>query len=965
MSENRIVLTATDQDIYGAKWFDDLRANVFSCDTINELTPDHGVIVDGILIRAGASGGADYAEFSAQGAGTDNITLVLSPNGAGAVTTVLPGSTWSDGVDTFLGGDPRGEYAVDLQRWRTVATAVAAGFCSVIAGGQNNLIDPTGAFSFIGAGSNVQIIASLTDDAEYSFALAAQGTRVWGPRSGALAATGGNTYGEGNLLLAGTNNKCGIEPDDPDWTFSSTPSPATNCMIMSGEDNAIAFGANHSTVIGGTGHTLMGVGCTIIGGTGATIAPGEAPVTNTANSFIGAGEANTLTTAANGAIAAGFENAISVADNVFIGAGNNNFVSITASACVGGSGNFIASAGGATTGHFIGAGRANRCNADVSAVVAGEDNIIDDTNVPISPADSSEKSFIGGGMSNEILASKYSVVLAGNTNVVLPNPTTSARSDYGAIAAGLNNTVVAPHAAILAGSGNYANGQYAAILHGTDNVIGLNTAPHTLAGDYTLIGGGADNIVTGSFAAVIMGNACEAAADYTLAAGRRARALHDGCVVLADSTDADLDTTLADTFVARFAGGYSFAGGPVTVDTLAATTLNVTTLDVTTITTGALTVTGTLIRMNGTPQPRITFDPAPVAARSVGRATAADQFFTGTANNDLCVQSNQTTLRLGTSNMDVASINVLSTRVVQMRAQCSMVGTNVTTNFTTPTRLYFGTDVLNRKIVLNSTADNENQFSGLGWNALTLRVQLQGTTTNLDVYSATGAGASTLRTRTTGTGNFLVYGQNLQVGADAATTVPRLSIGSTPHFELGLATSNGSFFTNAVTNDICFRSAGAGTRLLFGNQGTGPAVFQMTDTGIQFNAAGTQNGTLELYKEQTLRVTYTFFGTAVAASPFYCVRVNNLVILGWPRIQTNSSGAPPNQVTMSRRINAVFRPSEAVAVPVILGINSANPNTPGMITVTTGGSINISPIGATASATTAQLLPRGAVSYYV
>lgn len=60
-----------------------------------------------------------------------NTSIVLKPNGTGAIIASVP-----DG--TAAGGNARGHYAVDLQTTRTAATNVASGINSTIAGGATN-----------------------------------------------------------------------------------------------------------------------------------------------------------------------------------------------------------------------------------------------------------------------------------------------------------------------------------------------------------------------------------------------------------------------------------------------------------------------------------------------------------------------------------------------------------------------------------------------------------------------------------------------------------------------------------------------------------------------------------------------------------------------------------------------------------------------------------------------------------
>jgi hypothetical protein len=68
------------------------------------------------------------------------------------------------------------------------------------------------------------------------------------------------------------------------------------------------------------------------------------------------------------------------------------------------------------------------------------------------------------------------------------------------------------------------------------------------------VGGGAGNKATGKHAAIPGGMGNLASGDYALAAGRRAKAQHEGALVFADSTDADFVSTARNQFLIRAAG---------------------------------------------------------------------------------------------------------------------------------------------------------------------------------------------------------------------------------------------------------------------------------------------------------------------------------------------------------------------------------------------------------------------------
>ena len=87
------------------------------------------------------------------------------------------------------------------------------------------------------------------------------------------------------------------------------------------------------------------------------------------------------------------------------------------------------------------------------------------------------------------------------------------------------------------GYGNSALGDYAVVSGGFGNIAGYGTAG---GGDYSAVPGGRDNL---------------AYADYSFAAGRRAKAYAQGAFVWADSTDADYSTYAADSFNVRATNG--------------------------------------------------------------------------------------------------------------------------------------------------------------------------------------------------------------------------------------------------------------------------------------------------------------------------------------------------------------------------------------------------------------------------
>ena len=108
---------------------------------------------------------------------------------------------------------------------------------------------------------------------------------------------------------------------------------------------------------------------------------------------------------------------------------------------------------------------------------------------------------------------------------------------------------------------NVANGDSSAIGGGSQNTT--NGTSSTIAGGYgntasgvgSAIGGGGSNNVDGDYGTVPGGSENEANGDYSFAAGRRAKAQHDGAFVWSDHTDEDFASSSPDQFLIRAGGG--------------------------------------------------------------------------------------------------------------------------------------------------------------------------------------------------------------------------------------------------------------------------------------------------------------------------------------------------------------------------------------------------------------------------
>lgn len=101
-----------------------------------------------------------------------------------------------------------------------------------------------------------------------------------------------------------------------------------------------------------------------------------------------------------------------------------------------------------------------------------------------------------------------------------------------------------------------ASGDYSVVSGGINNK-GSNS--------YAVVSGGHTNTASGFYSVVPGGSANVASGSFSYAAGRRAIATQDGAFALADSTNSDFTNSTANSFAARFSGGYNLTGGPVTI----------------------------------------------------------------------------------------------------------------------------------------------------------------------------------------------------------------------------------------------------------------------------------------------------------------------------------------------------------------------------------------------------------------
>ena len=143
------------------------------------------------------------------------------------------------------------------------------------------------------------------------------------------------------------------------------------------------------------------------------------------------------------------------------------------------------------------------------------------------------------------LSGIYSTIAGGSNN--------SASGNFSVIAGGLANTAGGLGAFIGGGGydgvtvlGNSATSTGAVVVGGTQN---------TASGSRSTIGGGHDNLATNWYATVPGGAWNVAGGQGSFAAGRAAKALHDGAFVWSDNWTPDFISTAPQQFLIRAAGG--------------------------------------------------------------------------------------------------------------------------------------------------------------------------------------------------------------------------------------------------------------------------------------------------------------------------------------------------------------------------------------------------------------------------
>ena len=188
--------------------------------------------------------------------------------------------------------------------------------------------------------------------------------------------------------------------------------------------------------------------------------------------------------------------------------------------------------------------------------------------IRLEPGTNGAPNVIGGASVNYAVSGVNGAVIGGggaSNYYGLASYTNSAGADFGMIGGGLGNTIQAASVVSTIGGGALNtiqnNSSDSTISGGQLNTIRPNASNAT-------IGGGAFNTNGGNNAVVPGGYLNFASGDYSFAAGNRAKAVHPGAFVWADSQAADFNSTTSDQFAVRAQGGVNLVttGAGLTLD---------------------------------------------------------------------------------------------------------------------------------------------------------------------------------------------------------------------------------------------------------------------------------------------------------------------------------------------------------------------------------------------------------------
>ncbi|MBI2926536.1 MAG: tail fiber domain-containing protein [Verrucomicrobia bacterium] len=194
----------------------------------------------------------------------------------------------------------------------------------------------------------------------------------------------------------------------------------------------------------------------------------------------------------------------------------------------------------------------------------------------LEPNDSGAPNVIGGAPNNFVAAGKiaatigggYQNTISGDYATVGGGKSNTVNGDASTVEGGSQNTASEDLSTVGGGYSNTANGRESTVSGGGSNTAGGSASTvagglaNTANGNGSSVGGGVSNSANGLRSTVPGGSENTAAGEYSLAAGHRAKADHDGSFVWADSTDADFASSANNQFLIRASGGVGVGIAP-------------------------------------------------------------------------------------------------------------------------------------------------------------------------------------------------------------------------------------------------------------------------------------------------------------------------------------------------------------------------------------------------------------------
>jgi len=469
------------------------------------------------------------------------------------------------------------------------ANQVTANF-GTIGGGVNNMASGPGASIGGGTSNTASAFASMvpggqsnTAAGEYSFAAGRQaqanhhGAFVWADSQDAgFASTAMNEFSVragGGVRFFVAGNTCSLDVGTGQWTGSCTP-PVADAWLLGGNGGTTPgtdfLGTTDNTALELKVNTVRafrlepaGGSVNVLGGASVNaISPGALSVTISGGGWPGGANEVTddLGTVGGGrGNQAGDEAGTTTdAQHATVGGGRFNTASGSESTVGGGDDN-LANGGHAT----IGGGWDNQAAGVLSVIAGGGFNTVSGDSATIAGGEQNnaggQGATIGGGAKN-VTSADFATIggggggTAGDGNQVTAlggtvggGRTNTASGNLAAVGGGFQNVASGQGSFIGGGNGNAANGDRAVIGGGSDNVASVAR---------TTVGGGDLNTASGLFATVPGGASNTAGGQWSFAAGRQAKANHQGSFVWADSQAADMASSGADQFILRAQGGF-------------------------------------------------------------------------------------------------------------------------------------------------------------------------------------------------------------------------------------------------------------------------------------------------------------------------------------------------------------------------------------------------------------------------